>query len=175
MKTIIAGVVVFALWSAFSTYIHVCKIQGLCSDPISLQTAAPSAENEVLIDTLAKAEVKEQAMLPKNLVNYFEFDKSDFKVNDLSKKFSTEANMYLKQYTNARLIITGHTDAIGSEEYNQKLGFRRAQSAMQYLESAGIPAKKISIQSKGEMQPADNNSTNEGRANNRRTEITTNK
>jgi len=114
-------------------------------------------------------------VLPINLVNYFDFDKSEFKVNDLTKKYASESNEYIKQYTNARLIITGHTDAIGSEEYNQNLGYRRAQSAKQYFESAGIPATKISIESKGEIQPVDSNSTKEGRAKNRRTEITINK
>jgi OOP family OmpA-OmpF porin len=175
MRTIIAGVIVFALWSALSTYIYVCKIQGLCSEPIGLQANAPTLKSEMLSDTLTKVLVEEQAVLPKNLVNYFEFDKAEFKINDLTKKYSSESNVYLKQHGDARLIITGHTDAIGTEEYNQSLGYRRAQSTKQYLESVGIPAKKISIESKGEIQPADNNSTKEGRANNRRTETTTNK
>ena len=175
MRTLVAGFIVFALWSIFSTYIYVCKIQGLCGEPISIQANAPPPEIKMLKDTLTKVDVKEQAVLPENLVNYFEFDKSEFKVNDLTKKYFNETSVYLEQHTNARLIITGHTDAIGSEEYNQNLGYRRAQSAKQYFESVGIPSKKISIESKGEIQPIDSNSTNEGRANNRRTEITINK
>ena len=175
MRTLVVGFIVFALWSIPSTYIYVCEIQGLCSEPISLQANAPSSESKMLNDTLTKVDVKEQALLTENVVNYFEFDKSKFKVNDLTKKISDESNVYLKQHTNARMIITGHTDDIGSEEYNQKLGYRRAQSAKQYFESVGIPAEKISIESKGEIQPVDSNSTKEGRANNRRTEISINK
>ncbi|HZK61338.1 MAG TPA: OmpA family protein [Anaerovoracaceae bacterium] len=182
MRTLVAGFVVFVLWSIPSTYIYVCKIQDLCSEPISLQANTPSPESKMLNDTLTKVNVKEQkvdakeqALLNEIVVNYFEFDKSEFKVNDLTKKFSDESNVYLKQHTNARMIITGHTDAIGSEEYNQKLGYRRALSAKQYFESVGITAEKISIESKGEIQPVDSNSTKEGRANNRRTEIIINK
>jgi OOP family OmpA-OmpF porin len=70
------------------------------------------------------------------------------------------------------LSITGHTDAIGSDEYNQALGYRRAKSVQHYFESKGIPANKIIIESKGEKEPADNNSSVTGRANNRRTIIT---
>jgi outer membrane protein OmpA-like peptidoglycan-associated protein len=175
MRTLVVGFIVFVLWAIPSTYIYVCKIQGLCSEPISIQANTPSPESKILNDTLTKVDAKEQALLNEIVVNYFEFDKSEFKVNDLTKKYFNETSVYLEQHTNARLIITGHTDAIGSEEYNQKLGYRRAQSAKQYFESVGIPAEKISIESKGEIQPVDSNSTKEGRANNRRTEITINK
>ena len=175
MRTIITGFIVFALWSTLSTYIYVCKIQGLCTEPISLQATAPSPENDMLKDTLTKVDVKEQAVLPKDLVSYFEFDKSEFKVNDMTKKYINESSVYINEFTNARLMITGHTDAIGTEEYNQSLGLRRAESTKQYFEKLGIPAVKIRIESKGETQPVDNNSTREGRANNRRTEITINK
>ena len=75
----------------------------------------------------------------------------------------------------ARLSITGHTDAIGSEEYNLALGFRRAQSVQSYFENKGIPANRIIVESSGEKEPADNNNTTTGRANNRRTVITINK
>lgn len=175
MRILVIGFIVFASWSILSTYIYVCKIQGFCGEPISLQANVPSLESEMPTDTLTTVEVKELAVLPENLVTYFEFDKSEFKVNDLTKKYANESNEYLKQDTTAMLIITGHTDATGSEEYNQNLGYRRAQSAKQYFESGGIPAQKIRIESKGEVEPIDSNSTKEGRANNRRTEIVINK
>ena len=170
MRTIITGIIVFALWATLASYIYVCKIQGFCSEPISLQAITPSLDNKTPADTLTKVVVKEQAVLPQNLVNYFEFDRSDYKVNDMTVKYYKEADLYLKENTNARLIITGHTDAIGTEKYNLDLGYRRAQSTKQYFEKAGIPAEKISVESKGETQPVDINSTTAGRANNRRTE-----
>ncbi len=172
MRTLITGFIAFALWSALSTYIYVCKIQELCNEPISLQLNAVSPENNIVIDTLPKVDIKEKPAVPKDLVIYFAFDKSEFNVNDQSRKYFDESNEYLEQNADVMLTITGHTDAIGTKEYNQALGYRRAQSVKQYFEREGISAKKISIESKGELQPVDNNSTQKGRANNRRTVIT---
>lgn len=78
----------------------------------------------------------------------------------------------MDQNLQSRLSITGYTDALGSDEYNLALGYRRAQSLQNYFERKGIPANKIIIDSKGEKQPADDNNTKEGRAKNRRSEIT---
>jgi OmpA-OmpF porin, OOP family len=61
---------------------------------------------------------------------------------------------------------------VGSEEYNQALGLRRAQSVQVFFESKGVPANRIIIESRGEKEPVDNNSTTTGRAKNRRTVIT---
>jgi len=69
----------------------------------------------------------------------------------------------------ARISITGHTDAVGTDEYNQALGTRRAESSQTYFIEKGIPRDKIISESRGEKEPADNNNTTEGRANNRRT------
>jgi OOP family OmpA-OmpF porin len=70
------------------------------------------------------------------------------------------------------LSITGYTDAIGSNDYNQALGYRRAQRMLHYFESNGVPPPKITIESYGEKEPAADNNTIEGRAKNRRTVIT---
>jgi OOP family OmpA-OmpF porin len=78
---------------------------------------------------------------------------------------------YLHQNVKAGISITGYTDAVGSDDYNQALGYRRAQSAQSYFISKGMPAEKIVIGSKGEKEPAADNSTLAGRANNRRTSI----
>lgn len=67
------------------------------------------------------------------------------------------------------LTIVGHTDSIGSEEYNQGLSERRAQSAAAFLEGLGIDS--ISTSGMGETQPVADNGTKEGRAMNRRIEV----
>lgn len=69
------------------------------------------------------------------------------------------------------LEITGHTDNIGTNEVNQKVGLMRANSTRSLLISKGVPSSKISTFSKGEDQPAFSNETEEGRAKNRRIEI----
>lgn len=172
MRTLVIGFLAFALWSTLSTYIYVCKIKGLCSESTSIQVTEVKPENKMVNDSLTKVVVKEKQAVPKNHVFHFAFDKSTVNVTGQTSEYIDSLNVCLEQTAEATLNITGHTDAIGTKEYNQALGYRRAQSVEQYFESKGISAKRISIESKGEMQPVDNNSTPEGRANNRRTVIT---
>jgi outer membrane protein OmpA-like peptidoglycan-associated protein len=172
MKILIIGFLLFFGWSALATHIYVCDIKGLCGEPMTKQIYVVSQKEVVAVDTSAKVVVHEQALIPENLVTYFAFDKSEFNSDAKTDKYFNESNAFLNQNPQARLNITGHTDAVGSDEYNQALGYRRAQSMQHYFESKGLTADKIIIESRGEKEPADNNSTPAGRANNRRTVIT---
>ena len=67
--------------------------------------------------------------------------------------------------------IKGHTDSTGSAEYNLKLSERRANSVMQYFVDNGIDADRITIEGFGITQPVDDNTTREGRRQNRRVDI----
>jgi len=69
----------------------------------------------------------------------------------------------------AYIEIQGHTDNIGSEAYNLKLGYKRAEHVMRYLNmEKGIPLFRMNVISYGEYKPIADNSTREGRAENRR-------
>ncbi len=69
----------------------------------------------------------------------------------------------------AFIEIQGHTDSIGSESYNLELGYKRAESAMRYLNmEQGIPLFRMNVISYGEFKPIADNATKEGRAQNRR-------
>ncbi|MDE1165895.1 MAG: OmpA family protein [Pseudomonas sp.] len=71
-----------------------------------------------------------------------------------------------------QLTVTGHTDSVGRDAYNQKLSERRAHSVVDYLISQGIPrASFVSVSGAGETQPVADNKTADGRALNRRVEI----
>ena len=78
----------------------------------------------------------------------------------------------LRRNPEIRVRIDGHSDASGGESYNQKLSERRARSVRDYLVSAGIPADRVEAAGMGESQPIASNATPEGRARNRRTEVT---
>lgn len=171
MRILVIGFVTFLAWSALSTYIYVCVIKGLCEEPVSIQMSEVRNNSLNANDTLQKSSVK-QAVIPKDLILYFEFDKYDFHSNATSDAYFTESNRYLDQNTQAKLSIIGHTDAIGTKTYNQALGYRRAQSLQRFFEKKGVPANKMIIASKGENDPADDNNTDAGRANNRRTVVT---
>lgn len=71
----------------------------------------------------------------------------------------------------AMIVVTGHTDSIGAEAYNQDLSERRAASVHDYLVSQGVADEKISPAGKGESSPIADNSTEEGRSQNRRVEV----
>ncbi len=74
-----------------------------------------------------------------------------------------------KMTENAYIEIQGHTDNIGSESYNLSLGYKRAEKVMKYLNAEkGFPLHRMNVTSYGEYKPIADNSSREGRAQNRR-------
>lgn len=103
--------------------------------------------------------------------NYFDFDKSELKPE--GKKVVKEiSNELTKENATGTLKIEGHTDSIGTNEYNQKLSERRAQSVENEFKQ-NITTDKIKYETRGygEERPIADNATKEGRAKNRRVEI----
>ena len=99
----------------------------------------------------------------------FDFDKSVLRPD--GKKAIDDALAKLRGVDLEMVIATGHTDSIGTPQYNQRLSERRAASVKAYLVSKGIPASKITTIGKGESQPVATNKTSEGRQKNRRVDI----
>jgi outer membrane protein OmpA-like peptidoglycan-associated protein len=172
MKILIIGFLALLGWGAFSTHFYVCKIKGFCNKPVTSESNVVNSQIVIPHDSLSKPLEVEQEPVPERIMIYFAFDKSEFNSGTITDKYLNESNKYLHQNQEAKFTLTGHTDAVGSNEYNQALGFRRAQSVQSYFESKGIPANRIIVESKGKKEPADNNNTTTGRANNRRTVIT---
>ncbi len=77
----------------------------------------------------------------------------------------------LGAYPNTDLVIVGHTDSVGSADYNQQLSERRAMSAARYLVSVGVDGARVVTQGRGETEPVASNDTEAGRAANRRVEV----
>jgi outer membrane protein OmpA-like peptidoglycan-associated protein len=98
----------------------------------------------------------------------FAFDRSDIR-----PEFYPELNVIADelQQRNGTLTVIGHTDSIGTEQYNQGLSERRARSVADFLISRGIPPERIITEGRGELQPVASNQTPEGRQQNRRVEI----
>jgi OOP family OmpA-OmpF porin len=120
------------------------------AEPVVVVTPAPPAERVILASDAL-----------------FDFDKSVVKpqgrasLRELAKKLEKDD----------RLVITGHTDSVGSELYNLRLSQRRATAVMNYLVQLGIPEARMETRAKGESEPVADNATDEGRAANRRVEI----
>ena len=175
MRILVVGFIAFSIWSGISTYIYVCKIKGLCYEPISMKSDTLMTKALITDDNPKKSQAPVKATMPENLTIHFAFDKSNFTADANSDMYFSKSDSFLIQNLHARINITGHTDAIGTDEYNQALGLRRARTLQQYFEAKGISPDKITIESKGEKEPASDNSTKEGRASNRRAIITINK
>lgn len=77
----------------------------------------------------------------------------------------------LKKYPDYKLRISGHTDDVGSAQFNQQLSERRARSCYEYLASRGISTKRMSYVGYGESKPRASNQTEAGRGLNRRVEF----
>jgi len=99
-----------------------------------------------------------------------------FDVNSVQIKqgfFSTMNKIakVLNKYGKTELLIVGHTDSTGSDQYNQTLSEQRAQSVYQYLQGQGVIHQRLSAYGKGESEPVASNASAAGRQQNRRVEI----
>ncbi|GGZ39864.1 membrane protein [Echinicola pacifica] len=77
----------------------------------------------------------------------------------------------LNEYPDTNIMINGHTDSKGSDEYNQSLSEKRANSVANYLKMQGIDGSRLTTAGYGESMPVGSNDTDEGRAQNRRVEV----
>lgn len=77
----------------------------------------------------------------------------------------------LREYENTELLIVGHTDDIGADEYNDRLSVRRAESAAKFMFGQGVKPSRVTTMGKGETDPIATNDTEEGRQLNRRVEV----
>lgn len=82
----------------------------------------------------------------------FEYDKSD--LTDTARGVLQKNADILRRRTGVRVMIEGHADSRGTNEYNLALGERRASAARDYIISLGIPAARLTIVSKGEEAPS---------------------
>ena len=114
---------------------------------------------------LQKADVGTVVVL-KNI--FFDFDRSDLQPVSFVELDRLVA--YL-EHNLVKIEIGGHTDNQGGEAYNDKLSQDRAKAVYDYLVSRGIPAERLSYRGYGMRNPIADNSTEEGRAANRRTEF----
>ena len=77
----------------------------------------------------------------------------------------------LDKYPNSSLLVVGHTDAVGSDSYNQTLSEKRARAAALYLASQGVGAARLQTVGRGETEPVAPNDTDTGMQKNRRVEV----
>lgn len=100
---------------------------------------------------------------------YFDTNKSD--VRGTSAATLDKLAGIFKEYPDSVVLVEGHTDSAGSDEYNWGLSQQRAESVTNYLISQGIANNRFTTKWYGETQPKATNETKEGKAQNRRVEL----
>ena len=109
--------------------------------------AAPPTEEEVF-----RTKTLEQLNSEKPLGDvFFALDESD--LTEQSRGTLGKDLEWLKKWTSTKIMVEGHADSRGTNEYNLALGERRADAVRDYLVSLGVPTDRITIVSKGEEQP----------------------
>lgn len=99
----------------------------------------------------------------------FDFDQSYIRQEDFAKLDQDVST--LKQWGDVKVEVAGHTDSIGTDEYNMGLSLRRADAVRNYLVDKGIAADRLTVKGYGESQPIADNATDAGRFQNRRVEL----
>ncbi|TDR48896.1 outer membrane protein OmpA-like peptidoglycan-associated protein [Tahibacter aquaticus] len=125
---------------------------------------APAAAAASAAPTLVRNEVKLDGDA------FFNFDQDDLRADARAALDELLARLNGNSRV-SRILITGHTDSVGSVAYNQGLSERRAASAKAYLLSRGVPAEQIDTRGEGELNPSFPNDTPANRQKNRRVDI----
>lgn len=99
----------------------------------------------------------------------FDFDKATLR-RDVEFNLVKIATI-LNQFSEMNVLVEGHTDAIGTDEYNLELSKKRAQAVADFLISQGVDEKRLSWEGYGKTRPVADNDTPEGRQKNRRVDL----
>jgi len=105
------------------------------------------------------------------VLDYLMYDYNQAVLKPAGRKEVARVARYMIDHPDVKAIIEGHTDWIASEKYNLELGRRRAETVRDALVERGVSPDRLSIISYGESRPIADNTTDEGRARNRRAVI----
>jgi outer membrane protein OmpA-like peptidoglycan-associated protein len=136
------------------------------SDHFALKGESSNTEPFIRDIPLQEIRVGETVVL-KNI--FFDTDKYELKPE--SRTELEKLNQLLQSNGKIRIEISGHTDNAGTPGYNLTLSLNRAKAVYDYLVEHGIPTERLSYAGYGLTKPMDTNETEQGRANNRRTEF----
>ena len=99
------------------------------------------------------------------------FDVDSYSLREETKTNLTELSETLKKYDDTNILIEGHTDNTGEDNYNQKLSENRADAVEDFIVTQGIDNSRVTTKGYGENQPLDSNETEAGKQKNRRVEV----
>jgi len=119
----------------------------------SFSTPDPAPAGPAMVDSdrLDAEAKKAYDVLTANKI-FFDFDKFDLKAE--SKEVLKGKAAILKKFAGWKMLVEGHCDERGTEEYNLALGERRARAAYEFLVVLGVPSSRLKVVSFGEEKPA---------------------
>jgi OOP family OmpA-OmpF porin len=158
------------------------EIESTCDSRISVSPASTKTYTVEVIgsggSSTCSATVKVTERVIDRLTIHVNFDFDESSIRKADKAELQKAINFVRKYSGARIKLEGHTDSMGTEEYNQKLSENRAEAVRQYLiQEEAVENAMISAMGYGELKPIAPNNTQdgkdnpEGRAENRRVEI----
>lgn len=100
------------------------------------------------------------------------FDTAKYNVNSASQTLLNKMSNIMKEYNQTNVIVAGHTDSVGSEANNLTLSQNRANAVTNYMVGTGLSSGRFTTVWYGETQPSASNDTAQGRAQNRRVQLT---
>lgn len=175
---------ILILWIGGSTYWYLCKIKNHCNETSteifeksssdSIVANKDFSENKTVNEKTKKKIIEDVRKKILNGYIVYNFPENSFKNKNIEASFDEFAGnlkIYLEEHSSEKIEIIGHTDDVGSESGNIKLGMKRALFIKRKLEKKGIKEDQIVLNSKGKKEPVSSNQTEEGRTKNRRVVI----
>lgn len=158
------------IWIAGSSYVYVCPIRKDCfkskeavEEPVIVkETPADTIKAEITVPPIPK---------PDSHSIFFDFNKNDVSVSSETSIYFGRVKKYLEANPGKKVLVTGHSDSIGSGPAKEYVSLSRANSIKNQMIEAGIEPGAIEVKSESDRKPLADNSTREGRNKNRRAEI----
>ncbi|HEY0771580.1 MAG TPA: OmpA family protein, partial [Sphingobacteriaceae bacterium] len=123
---------------------------------------------------IAQAEagnIRHQPLLLEKVILHFNFEFNSSDLDEKSKQYLDDLTAALAENSHLKIRLTGHTDNVGSEKFNQRLSVYRANAIKEYLVGKGIEGDRIKADGKGMSEPLNSNRTESEKALNRRVEL----
>ena len=150
-----------------------CSIVPVIKVPVDADMDGIADTDDLCLDTPAGVEVNADGctMMVDIVLDGINFDSSSSSLSVVADEVLLAQVELLRMNPALRISLVGHTDSTGPEAFNQTLSVARAMAVRDFFVSEGVDASIFTVSGAGEMEPAVNNSTAEGRAANRRVEL----
>ncbi len=143
----------------------------IADEPNVVVQKIDSTQSEETKGIATVGKIISEPLLVEKITLRFHFEFNSVDLDDEAGDFLENLGTTLKEDGHLKVKITGHTDNIGHEKFNQRLSEKRAQTIRDFLLKKGIETLRMEIAGKGLTEPVTSNDTEEGRAKNRRVEI----